>query len=743
MKSNFDKIIKKTKFLVEDIRKKNGFLNFVQIGSHDCETFGDLPSEFILEKDLGHFVEPIPNVFERLVLNRKNYINCKFHNLAIVPEDNYYSDFFHVDLKGCQSSFIKGIYYDDVPESSDWEIIKVNTMSINHFIEESLSDIPDVYFISVQGYDNDIIKNILLKHRPNIFFVESWDMNNVNEIISSNRTNTPKNIKFTTRDEIIELLNNSGYQCMYETEKDRLLAWNESSFHGLQEIEENRNLQGNLENGKKYISYSLFGNDLKYYVGAERNIVINKRLLPDWETVIFYNPLSFRNEYLDKLLDLGAIMIDVSNITLGNRMSIEFPYFWRFIAFTYDSMVLSRDLDSRLSQREVDYIRKWENSSEDYFVIRDHPWHSPYPSGLFGIRKKIEDFETHLNNYISSTDLVWGTDQDILEKYMVNVPKENMLYFGYDKIETYIPRDNENFFIGMQLDEFDKPTRPSGEKCLEFLSELNLPTNFKKTYKYFVTTLAINEPYFDKSLEFYTELHDRTFDCYLNITTTQNDLERLPILTGLSADEFKIKYPKLKITTLEDFNFRIQFPLEMEGSGFIFNLNLKVLSIKACLNSNIDFDYLVYIDGDWGIHDEFSEQKFHNLFRTMDDNNIDFGFERPARIGDGRTNPNETFYAEKFYDYDCLNNPLWDEAHVVNEQFLVFRRNWKLILFEQKWEQMLWYTVANNIRNYPDGFEIGVSALEADMKWDFRLFPILNNCFYFYPKYSDKKHVRF
>ena len=436
-------------------------------------------------------------------------------------------------------------------------------------------------------------------------------------------------------------------------------------------------------------------------------------------------------------------MVDVSNVTIGGRPSEEFPFFWRFLSFLNNGMTLSRDLDSRLSNREVEYIRQWEKSREDYFIIRDHPWHSPYPSGLFGVSRKIEEFESHFNEYISSNELVWGTDQDILEKYMVDKKQEDVLYFGYDKLETYIPRDDEDFFIGMQLDEFDNPTKPSGVKCLEFLSELNLPTKFKKNFKYYITTLSINEPYFNDSLTFYTELHDRTKNCYFNITTTKNDLERLTEHTGLSVEEFNIRYPKLTISTLEDFNFRITYPLEMDGNGFIFNLNLKVLSLKACLKSNIKFDYLIFIDGDWGIYDGFNEDKLMRLFDVMETNNIDFGFERPARIGDGRGNPSQTFYAEKFHDYNCLDNPLWDNAHVVNEQFLVFKNNWKLTLFEQKWEQMLWYSIANNIRNYPDGFEIGVSALESGMKWDYNLFSILNNCFYFYPKYSNIKHVKF
>ncbi len=38
---------------------------------------------------------------------------------------------------------------------------------------------------------------------------------------------------------------------------------------------------------------------------------------------------------------------------------------------------------------------------------------------------------------------------------------------------------------------------------------------------------------------------------------------------------------------------------------------------------------------------------------------------------------------------------------------------------KSNWEQFLWYSIHNDIRNYPDGFEIGVSALEAGMKWNY------------------------
>jgi hypothetical protein len=93
---------------------------------------------------------------------------------------------------------------------------------------------------------------------------------------------------------------------------------------------------------------------------------------------------------------------------------------------------------------------------------------------LFGIKRKITEFEEHFIQFVNTSDLKWGTDQEILYQYMKNIDKSNLLYFGFDKPETYIPRNNKEFFIGMQLDENDEPTKPSGVKCLEFLKELNL-----------------------------------------------------------------------------------------------------------------------------------------------------------------------------------------------------------------------------------------------------------------------------
>jgi len=224
----------------------------------------------------------------------------------------------------------------------------------------------------------------------------------------------------------------------------------------------------------KTIAFSLFGTEMKYYIGAEKNILINKTLLPDWTTVIYYHPQNIIEGYVEKLSSLGGIVVDVSNIKLGDKESIHFPYFWRFLSFLDDGLSIVRDLDSRVSDREVQYIRKWEETNKDYFIIRDHPWHAPVPSGLFGIKKFIQEFKNHFINFVNNEDLRWGADQEILRLYMENINKENIFYCGYDDRINYIPRDNKNFFIGMQMDENDNPTDPSGIQSLQYINEIKL-----------------------------------------------------------------------------------------------------------------------------------------------------------------------------------------------------------------------------------------------------------------------------
>jgi len=56
---------------------------------------------------------------------------------------------------------------------------------------------------------------------------------------------------------------------------------------------------------------------------------------------------------------------------------------------------------------------------------------------------------------------------------------------------------------------------------------------------------------------------------------------------------------------------------------------------------------------------------------------------------------------------------------------------------------MLWYSIANDIRHYPDGFDIGVAALESKLQYSYTIFnEFLKECFTFKDKQGNT-HIRF
>lgn len=227
---------------------------------------------------------------------------------------------------------------------------------------------------------------------------------------------------------------------------------------------------------KPVVSFTLFGTAAKYYAGAFKNISLVEELLPEWEVRIYYHPEMVLENELVRLENTTAKLINVQTYSFEGVQAKEFPYFWRFLTFFEDVPSIARDLDSRISPREVQYINNWIESGKDYFIIRDHPWHSPVPAGLLGFKRRIPAFETHFRNFVQSESLAWGADQEILRKYFYEtegISYEDVYYCGFDNEENYIRRDNKNFFIGIQLDEDDNLASDNAVKSLDFLSELN------------------------------------------------------------------------------------------------------------------------------------------------------------------------------------------------------------------------------------------------------------------------------
>lgn len=236
--------------------------------------------------------------------------------------------------------------------------------------------------------------------------------------------------------------------------------------------------------------------------------------------------------------------------------------------------------------------------------------------------------------------------------------------------------------------------------------------------KYAIVTLAVNTPYFDKAYRHYKEISNRFSGDFIITTDVQaSNVENVHI-NNIKFNSYKTSHGY---------------------QPFLFNL--KSLAFKAALDKG--YDFILYIDSDWKILPDLTENILQEAFKTMNKFHLDLIFERPAEIGGARENPTQSFFKNKLDDYHALEHTKWDKAHVMNEQIFLIKNSWKFRYFVNRWEQFLHYSIYNNIWNYAEGFEAGISAMEAEMKSDYHLFKgIFKSCFEFYDK-TNKRYIRF
>ena len=129
------------------------------------------------------------------------------------------------------------------------------------------------------------------------------------------------------------------------------------------------------------VSFSLYGNDKKYIIGALKNARIVQEFGQNWQSVFFLGT-EVPQEIENDLTRLGAIVRRKKNSWHSNGM------FWRFMAineFDYDYLIF-RDVDSRISQRELDAIEQWKSSGKTLHIMRDHPHHNAIIlGGMWGV----------------------------------------------------------------------------------------------------------------------------------------------------------------------------------------------------------------------------------------------------------------------------------------------------------------------------------------------------------------------
>jgi len=202
----------------------------------------------------------------------------------------------------------------------------------------------------------------------------------------------------------------------------------------------------------KIIAFSLWGNNPKYTIGAIKNADIAEELFPEW-ICRFYIGKSVPENILTQLENKPNVQLVRMNED-GDWSGM----FWRFHPCSEDDVdvVLSRDTDSRLTQREKDAIDEWLESDKGFHIMRDHPWHgAPILGGMWGCKKGTLSEMSSLIDSIEKGDF-WQVDQIFLRDYIYPLVKDDS--FVHDEFferKPFPTKRNNLEFIGEVYDEND------------------------------------------------------------------------------------------------------------------------------------------------------------------------------------------------------------------------------------------------------------------------------------------------
>jgi hypothetical protein len=213
---------------------------------------------------------------------------------------------------------------------------------------------------------------------------------------------------------------------------------------------------------KQVISYSLYGQQLKFLVGAIKNAQLAQRFFPGF-TVRFYVGNSVPTWCRSTL----ALFPNVEIIPVAEEEN-SLARMWRFRAILDPKVdvVLSRDADARLSYREVLAHQEFLDSQFDFHIIRDHPTGHGYliSAGMFACKNKGMKFFEKLWSETPLRD-TYMQDQEFLSSQIYPQIAGNVLvhdpYYNYQPSEPskkkMIPRKKINTVchIGAALDEND------------------------------------------------------------------------------------------------------------------------------------------------------------------------------------------------------------------------------------------------------------------------------------------------
>ena len=204
----------------------------------------------------------------------------------------------------------------------------------------------------------------------------------------------------------------------------------------------------------KVIAFSLWGDNPIYTIGAIKNADLAKEFYPDWKCW-FYIGASCPKEIVEQLESRDNCL--VIHMEDGGDWT---GMFWRFLpaSNSFVDVMISRDTDSRLNERERDAVNEWLRSDKKFHIMRDHPYHATaILGGMWGCKyPALKDMNTLIDDYTKGD--FWQVDQNFLRDVVYNKVKDNCMVHDefFEKKPFPSPRTDKSF-VGMGFDQNDEP----------------------------------------------------------------------------------------------------------------------------------------------------------------------------------------------------------------------------------------------------------------------------------------------
>jgi hypothetical protein len=206
---------------------------------------------------------------------------------------------------------------------------------------------------------------------------------------------------------------------------------------------------------EKIISFSLWGTRDLYLHGALVNATLTARYFPDWKVRIYHDD-TVPEHILQKL----RVYKHITTIKVSDG---SYGMFWRFEPLFENAIVLVRDLDSRITWRDVQCVNEWLESGKKLSVIRDHDEHYkvPIPGGLMGLRGPLPHYmEKSMRDYAQVKQ--YNMDQIWLAQNVWPVYQYDVFQHAFRHVPWMLDSWNENTHMGRGFTVNETPRTDHG-----------------------------------------------------------------------------------------------------------------------------------------------------------------------------------------------------------------------------------------------------------------------------------------